>query len=579
MNTAIQSESEMPKNLLTDLSVLLIEDDEDDYLLTVDLLDEVYGKGYSLTWLSDASSVISQLKSKQPDICLVDFQLGASTGIELIELMQTEGFSRIPTILLTGMNSHELDVEATNVGATDYLVKSQLDGEKLERSIRYALHQKEVESQVRHLAYHDPLTEIANRALFTEHLERAISVAQRHGDYGALLFIDLDNFKSVNDSLGHSVGDELIIEISQRLQNSIRSEDVVARFGGDEFVILLSRLSDNADTAKEMAENISEKLRLKVNEPMTLSDNEVRVGCSMGIAMFSDCTTSGENLMKQADMAMYTAKEEGKNAFCFFEARMEESANTSYWVEQELHQALEQDQFELHYQPVFGLPDQQIIGCEALIRWRHPTRGLILPDQFISIAEQGSVICGIGKFVITEACKYLDQLSSLPSVDINIGAKHFDNDVFVDDLLTSLESTGVDPCRLIIELTESDVLKNIRLARDKMILLREIGFRFALDDFGTGYSSLSVLRDLPFDYLKIDKSFIFEIGKDPSNDAITQAIIAMSRILGMKVIAEGVETSEQLDFLLEHSCEAAQGYWFSQPLPAAEFIASLDKFN
>ena len=550
------------------LSVLLVEDDEDDYLLTLDLFDEAYGKQYSLTWSRDPDDAMVQLDASQFDICLVDYRLGSKTGLDLIKLIHKDGFSKIPTILLTGLDSHDLDLQATNAGATDYLVKNQLKAEILERSIRYSLHQWEAESRVRHMAFHDPLTEIANRSLFAKYLERSINMARRHHEYTALLFIDLDNFKSVNDSLGHSVGDQLIVEISQRLLENIRDEDIVSRFGGDEFALLISRLDTNKQLAHEQANHLTEKIRKVVGQSMNISGNELRIGCSIGVTLFNNEITCAETLLKQADMAMYKAKNDGKNAVRFFESEMEDLVKTNYWVEQELHEAIEKDQLELYYQPIVRISDEKITGVEALIRWHHPERGLIMPNQFIPTAENSNFVCQIGKKVIHDACHFISNSPELELININISPRHFENKSFVDDLIGCLKETGVSAEKLVIEITESLVLKNARVAREKMDSLRAMGLRFALDDFGTGYSSLSILKDLPFNYLKIDGSFINELASNNSSGAITEAIMRMSEALGMQVIAECVENAEQLEFLKLHNCEFAQGYFFSEALPA-----------
>ncbi len=558
-----------------DISVLLIEDDEDDYLLTRDLFEQAYGHHYSLTWESNPDKAIKLLGSTRFDVCLVDYRLGGITGIELIEMIQTDEHPEMATILLTGVENHDVDLQATNAGATDYLVKSQLKAETLERSIRYSRRQKDSESRVRHLAFHDSLTELANRSLFTKHLDRSISTARRHKEFGALLFIDLDNFKTVNDSLGHSVGDGLLVEFSKRLKQNVRHEDVVARFGGDEFVLLFTRLAGEEEIAYDQVSKLTDKIRSKLLEPIYVDDHELRIGCSIGITLFSDGGASSETLLTQADMAMYRAKNDGKNVVRFFNASMEESVKANYWVEQDLHNALNKDQFELFYQPIVALNTKKTIGAEALIRWRHPDRGLVMPDKFITTAENGNYVCEIGKFVIAEACSFVNGLPALDYISVNISARHFENDTFYGDLTSILDRTSTNPARIVIELTESTILKDIRLAQAKMLELGKIGIRFALDDFGTGYSSLSVLRDLPIHILKIDRSFISDIGADPYCDAITEAIITMSNTLGLEVIAEGLETPEQLKFLTRHDCIKAQGYYFSKPVPAEIFIAWL----
>lgn len=559
----------------TGLKVLLVEDDEDDYLLTLELFDRAYGDQYSLTWENNPARVINRLNDDNYDVCLVDYQLGSTTGVELIKLMLSEDHEDMAIILLTGLDNHEVDLLATEAGATDYLIKHQLKPELLERSIRYSIRQKRTEAEVRHMAFHDPLTGLANRALFSRYLERSINVCRRHKEYSALLFIDLDNFKSVNDSLGHSIGDDLLVEITIRLKTNIRHEDIIARLGGDEFVLLFNRLSSDKSEAFEQAGRFAEKIRRELNSPINIANDEFRIGCSIGVTLFSEENVNTEILLKHADIAMYRAKSDGKNRVRFFETEMEESVKSNYWVEQELHNALEKSQFELFYQPIFSLEDNIICGAEALIRWHHPDRGLILPDDFIPIAEKSDLICAIGSFVISEACAFLKQTPALDYLSINIGTRHFESNNFSNELDAALSLTGIEPERLVIELTEHVFLKNESVACRKMTSLRDKGLRFALDDFGTGYSSLSALKNLPFNILKIDRSFINDIGFDVSSDAIIQAIIVMSKSMDLSVIAEGVENLNQKQFLTDFGCATAQGYQLSKPLTSLELTQML----
>jgi diguanylate cyclase (GGDEF)-like protein len=556
---------------LCPLRILLVEDDQVDYKLTVKLLKQAYGENFSLTWSTDAEQAIKELNSDSFDICLIDYQLGKTNGIDFLNRMRKEGHSDMAVILLTGMDSFELDQKATIAGATGYLVKDDLKSELLERSIRYSLRQKETERKVTYLAYHDSLTGLANRSLFGNYLDRVITASARHNEYAAVLFIDLDNFKSVNDSLGHSVGDNLLIEIARRLEADVRHEDVIARFGGDEFALLLNRLDRNESIAYEQVSTITKKIGKTINQPIMAAGHEIKMTASIGATLFSENSINSESLLKQADIAMYQAKSDGKDAVRFFVLEMEESANSSYWIEQDLKDAITLGQLELYFQPIVDNNAKCIRAAETLIRWNHPKRGLISPNDFIPKAEESDLICAIGLFVLEQTCLYLQSKPKIDYVSINIGKRHFEDPLFADDVKEILDKTGVKPQQIVIELTENMFLKNTISSCNKMNSLKSTGLRFALDDFGTGYSSLSVLKDLPFDILKIDRAFTNTIGGGTSSEAIILAIIAMAHALGLSVIAEGLEQSKQVNFMVQHGCYGSQGFFFSRPVPQQEF--------
>ncbi len=556
---------------LSPLRILLVEDDQVDYKLIAQLLRQAYGNNFSLTWSTNAKQAIKEFNSASFDICLIDYQLGKTSGIGLLNQIHKEGHLDIAVILLTGRDSFQFDKKATIAGATDYLVKKDLKSELLERSIRYSLRQKETERKVTYLAYHDSLTGLANRSLFRNYLERAITASARHQEYAAVLFIDLDNFKSVNDSLGHSVGDNLLIEIARHLESDIRHEDIIARFGGDEFVLLLNRLDKNKSNAYEQVSTIIEKIGKTINQPIMAAGHEIKMSASIGATLFSQNSIDSESLLKQADIAMYRAKSDGKNAFRFFELEMEESANSSYWIEQDLKDAITLGQLELYFQPIVDNKTKYICGAETLIRWNHPKRGLIPPNDFIPKAEESDLICAIGLFVLEQTCLYLQTKPKIDYVSINIGKRHFEDSLFADDIKKILDKTGVKPEQIVIELTENMFLKNTVSSCEKMNSLKSTGLRFALDDFGTGYSSLSVLKDLPFDILKIDRAFTSTVGGEASSEAIILAIIAMAHALGLSVIAEGLEQSKQVNFMVQNGCYGSQGYFFSRPVPRQDF--------
>ena len=558
------------------IRILLVEDDEVDYMIANRLLKKAYGNNFDLHWSDSATKAMTELVNSEFDVCLIDYNLEGTNGIELLTRMNNAGHKNVPKILLTGLESYEVDSKATEAGATDYLVKNQLQPEQLERSIRYSLKQKEIEKRVNYLGLHDVLTDLANRALLEEHLERAISSSSRYKEYSAVLFIDLDDFKSINDSLGHSIGDLLLVEAAKRLKLHVRHEDIVSRFGGDEFVILLNRLHKDKAKAREQVVELAEKMRQLLAEPLVLENSELRTSASIGATLFCDEDTDCETILKQADIAMYRSKGEGRDKVSLFESSMEVTVQSNYWVQNGLRAAIIDNQLQLHYQPIIALKTGKIIGAEALIRWYHPEKGVIPPIQFIPNIEETDLMAAVGNVVLNNGCKFLYEHPQLEYLSVNIGRRHFENPGFAPELVAVLSKYQVKPERLIIELTESLFLKNPQSSREKMKQIKSLGVRFALDDFGTGFSSLSALKDLPIDIIKIDQSFTRCIGEEPSGEAIVVAIINMSDALGLKVIAEGVEEKKHDQFMLSKNCYAAQGYYYNRPATAQQFIALLN---
>ncbi|MDT8444564.1 MAG: EAL domain-containing protein, partial [Desulfuromonadales bacterium] len=434
---------------------------------------------------------------------------------------------------------------------------------------------KRLDGAIHRLAYYDPLTHLPNRRLFQDRLEHAIAGTRRSGLHGALVFLDIDNFKDLNDTRGHDVGDQLLVEIGQRIRALSREADTAARLGGDEFVVMLEDLSATDEDAALRARHIAEKILLGLAVPYDLDGGEYRCSASLGIALFNGQTGPVENLLKQADLAMYKAKDAGRNTFRFFDPAMQTALDERTAMESDLRSAMELNQLTVHYQPQIDC-QSRALGAEVLLRWQHPQRGMVPPDEFIPLAEAGGLILPIGRWVLQVACRQLAAWSGHASrrelkLAVNVSAREFREAGFVDQVKTVLAETGADPSRLSLELTESMVLDDVSGALEKMNALKELGIGFALDDFGTGHSSLSYLTRLPLRTLKIDRSFVFNL-PDSHNDAvIAQTIMSMARSLGLKVIAEGVETEAQRDFLSRHHCQAFQGYLFSRPLPLEEF--------
>lgn len=434
---------------------------------------------------------------------------------------------------------------------------------------------KEAEEQIHQLAFYDPLTKLPNRRLLMNRLNHSMVAGTRTGHHGVILFIDLDNFKTLNDTKGHDVGDLLLVEVAQRLQACVRAGDTVSRLGGDEFVVMLGSLSEDAEQAVAHAKAAGENIRDSLSQPYLLRDFEYYSSCSIGISLFRAHDVSVDDLLKRADTAMYEAKTAGRNTLRFFDPDMQAALEARVILESDLRDAITEQQFHLLYQVQMNA-DSQPVGAEALLRWMHPTRGVVLPNEFIPMAEKNGLILSIGQWVLETACAQIkawaaNPLTSQLQLAINVSARQFHQPDFVAQVRVAVLMAGADPTRLKIELTESVVLDDINEAIAKMHELKEFGVRFSMDDFGTGYSSLAYLTQLPLDQLKIDQSFVRNIGTKSTDAVIVQTIIGMANILGMEVIAEGVETEAQRAFLEHAGCVAYQGHLFSMPVPSAEF--------
>jgi diguanylate cyclase (GGDEF)-like protein/PAS domain S-box-containing protein len=428
--------------------------------------------------------------------------------------------------------------------------------------------------QMTHSAEHDFLTGLPNRMLLNDRISQAISFAPRHLKHVAVLFLDLDGFKHINDSLGHPTGDRLLQSIAKRLVECVRASDTVSRQGGDEFVVLLSEVElaeDAAITARRMLQAVA--------QPHSIDQHDLHVTTSIGVSVYPDDGLDAETLIKNADTAMYQAKENGRQSFQFFKPSMNARAVERQSIEESLRRALERQEFALHYQPKINLTTGAITGAEALIRWVHPMRGLISPADFIPVAEDCGLILSIGAWVLREACAqaraWMDADLPVMSMAVNVSAMEFRHESFLDGLVAILDETGLDPKFLELELTESVLMKHAAATAVILRTLRESGIRVAVDDFGTGYSSLSYLQKFPVDAVKIDQSFVRQISTAGDDTTIVKAIIGMARGLKLRVIAEGVETPEEAAFLRAYRCEEAQGYYFSRPVPAQQFAMLL----
>ena len=441
---------------------------------------------------------------------------------------------------------------------------------------------KSSEEQVRQLAFFDPLTRLPNRRLLMERLERALRECHRHRSKGALLFVDLDNFKSVNDTVGHHEGDRLLEQVAGLLLHCVDEHDTVARLGGDEFIVMLEELGTHDLEAAQKAEAVGQRILHALHRTYQLGHSEHRCSASIGVTLFGyDPNESVNEPLKRADLAMYQAKVAGRNDLRFFDPQMQADIRARAELDAGLWEAIEKGQFFLQYQPQVA-SDGRILGVEALVRWRHPERGLVSPAAFIPVAEDNGVIVPLGRWVLQTACLQLADWATQPdraelSIAVNVSARQFRQPDFVTMVLDVVAQTGANPARLKLELTESSLVTEVEGMIAKMEALKATGVRFSLDDFGTGYSSLAYLKRLPLDQLKIDQGFVRDILVDPNDAAISRMVIVLAESLGLSVIAEGVETAEQRDFLARQGCLAYQGYLFSRPLPVAELEAFLDQ--
>ncbi len=434
---------------------------------------------------------------------------------------------------------------------------------------------KNNEVKIQRLAYFDPLTGLPNRTLFNDRLSQALSRARRSKQEVGVLFLDLDRFKAINDSLGHALGDELLVQVGKRLRQCVRNEDTVARMGGDEFIVILAGLVDKQH-AITAAAHVAEKIRSSLSEPYQIHDRELFTSASTGIAFFPGDGEDPKALLQNADTAMYHAKKAGKNNYQFYTPVMNVRALERLEIESAMHKALHKNEFELYYQPILNVESRQLVAVEALVRWNHPKEGLMTPDKFIEIAEESGLINPLGAWALRRGCEQMAEWQrqgvALERISINVSARQFSEGYILQTLREVVAATGVDAQSVVLELTETALMQDHRYTMDVLKAMKELGISIAIDDFGAGYSSLNYLKKFPIDSMKVDRSFIEGLpGKDDAR--IVQAIVALAHSLGMKVIAEGVETPLQLEFVRNLGCEEVQGFMSSKPLPAGDIAA------
>jgi diguanylate cyclase (GGDEF)-like protein len=537
------------------------------------LLHATTVRSFEVSQAPSLSGALELLEADQVDVMLLD--VGDGTERDFAAVSQARVRSPlVPVVLLSDSDDDELAHRAVDAGARGYLLKPALSTGLLVWSLQHAIRNQRIflelniaRERARQLAAYDPLTGLANRSLFGDRLEQAVSSARRSRQKLAVLFLDLDRFKLINDSLGHVAGDALLRSVAQRLRACLRKSDTGARLGGDEFAILLTNLSKDQDAA-----HVAEKLLGLLRRPVRIGDEEHMITASIGIATFPKDAGNAEDLLKRADTAMYHAKSAGRDRHAFYTEGMNSEVLEHAALENQLRSALEGGELLLHYQPVVDVVRGRVIGAEALIRWMHPELGLVLPAEFLRLAEDTRLIVPIGEWVLRTAC---DQAAVWQTeghegfrMAVNVSSQQFQPDTFVASVQRALDETGLRAESLELELTERSLLHDTRRTLAQFAILKQIGVRMSIDDFGTGYSALAYLKQLPVDVLKIDRSFVRAVTTDPADATITQTIIRMAQALNLSTIAEGVETLEQMQLLASYGCSRMQGYLFGEPVEA-----------
>ena len=546
--------------------VLLIEEDPRTAMLIGEMLRAGLTQKLIITHASRFIEASQELRDHGATCVLLGLSGEGPESLSALEHL-TGTNPNVPIIVLSNNTDSDFGLAAIKAGAQDYLRTPELNATALGRAVSYALERKRSEVELAHQALHDPLTELPNRALFGDRLSVALDRARRTGMPVAVLFLDVDGFKDVNDTLGHQAGDQLLSALAERFQEMLRPMDTVARFGGDEFTFLFEELESEREAIL-----IADRIRSTASLPMTLgNDGESTVAVSIGIAIVTDPSVAPESVIRDADVAMYRAKELGGDRFELYDETARVRASRRLELENALRRAVERSELRVHYQPRVSLSGEtDLTGFEALVRWEHPERGLIPAQDFVALAEETGLIVPIGEWVLGEALAHIaGWRESRPGVTIsvNLSARQLAHPGLAAQMDAAVRAIGAEPGVLCLEVTEDAVERNHELATRSLEELSAVGVRLALDDFGTGHSSVAGLRDMPLNSVNIDRSFVSGLGVDPGSSAVVGALVELGHALGLNVVAEGVETAEQLARLRDLGCDGAQGYLFSRPLP------------
>lgn len=576
----------MASEKLEKSNILIIDDDEQ----VRSLLKDVLSPSHDCTTVSSAEGALAIMKSISFSLVISDINMGGISGLDLIPQV-LEWAPDTVVVMISGQQTIDFAIDAMRAGAFDYITKP-LDLRHVETAVaralahhsllvqkrRYENHLEELvkerTAEIEHLAYHDALTDLPNRVLFADRCAQSLALAQRNQNLVAVMLVSIDRFQKITESLGHTAGDVVLTEAASRLQCCIAQGDTVARLEGDEFALLITNVTDTAELS-EITRAISEVFEI----PFSLDGQQVYVTTSTGISLFphngADCNT----IMRNAVAALYRAKKQGGNNCQFYAADMNSLALKRLEMETSMRRAIENREFVVYYQPLVNMVSGEVVGSEALVRWQHPELGLLLPGSFIGLAEDTGLILDIGWFVMRAACSstrsWQDRGFGRLRIAVNISARHFQQADFLDRLIDILSETRLDPTDLEIELTETLIMENPESAAILLGRIRDLGVKVAIDDFGTGYSSLSYLKRLPIDTIKLDRSFVMGATTDPDDAALVMAIVTLAHNLRLRVIAEGVETDDQVAFLRLLRCDEAQGYLFGRPVPPEAFEASM----
>jgi len=559
------------------IKILFIDREHGEFLLIADLLSHVRNVNYDLVWCDQLELAAPQILSNEFDVVLLDFYWGDLSARDLLNTVKVQA-NKTPIVIMTDEMEIEVDRDVIRTGASDYLIKGQIDYQLLERTLRYAIQRKQTEMHLARLAHYDQLTDIPNRILFRDRLEHVIHLANRDKTSFALLFIDLNGFKQVNDTFGHDAGDAIIRICAERLSACMRRSDSVARMGGDEFTLLLSHIDNHTDVA-----HIAEKIIALLSEPADINGYEVAVGCSIGIAIYPQAGRDADTLLKNADMAMYKAKQDDGSSFCFFTDAMNKNVRRQLRMESNLRKALKKNQFFLQYQPRVDVETQTIVAVESLLRWDNPELGVLSAGDFIASAEDTGLITAIGYWAIRQACSDLKviqaQFGNSITMAINLSMRQFKDERLVHEIANIFEDFDIQPGDIEFELTESSFMENIDLVSLCMRPLAFFGINFALDNFGTGSSSFLHLQRLPISSVKLASRLLSELQRNASDRRLVAAMITLAHNLGKVVVAEGVETLEQKRWLHESGCIQMQGYFFAPPQSLDDVCGTLKKYQ